>query len=59
MVPEIKALIEKTLPFIVAVAAAPKYWSSKRKIRRLVKERNEISIEVGAGDRRELASGSQ
>ena len=35
MVQEIKALIEKTLPLIVAVAAAPKYWSSKRKIRRL------------------------
>ena len=31
MVPEIKALIEKTLPFIVAVAAAPKYWSSNGK----------------------------
>lgn len=52
MVPEIKALIEKILPFIVAVAATPKYWSSKRKIRRLVEERNEISIEVGAGDKK-------
>lgn len=32
--------------------AARKHWSSKRKARRLLKERNRISIEVGAGDKR-------
>jgi predicted SAM-dependent methyltransferase len=40
------------LPFIAAVIAVPKHWQSRLKIRRLLKQRDEISIELGSGDRR-------
>jgi predicted SAM-dependent methyltransferase len=52
MISGTKKLIKVMIPFAVPVAASVKHQLSRRRIRRLLKERNEISVEVGAGDKR-------
>jgi predicted SAM-dependent methyltransferase len=47
-----QALTGKLALSLTAVATAVRYRSTQRKIRRLLKERTEISIEVGAGDKK-------
>jgi predicted SAM-dependent methyltransferase len=48
----IKATFPLLWPFIRAVASAVRHQSSKKRIRRLLKERNELFVEVGAGDKK-------
>ncbi|BBY00462.1 class I SAM-dependent methyltransferase [Mycobacterium seoulense] len=52
MTSTLQELTSKVQPLISAVVLMPKYWASKRKVRRLLRERDEISIEVGAGDKK-------
>jgi len=52
---EAKKFVKKRLPFLVSMAktiqSLAKYQASKRKIRRLLKERSDIFVEVGAGNK--------
>ena len=48
----IKANFPLVWPFIRAVASAVRHQSSKKRIRRLLKERNALFVEVGAGDKK-------
>jgi predicted SAM-dependent methyltransferase len=52
MIPQIKSLIRRRLPVAVSFATVLRHLSSKRRIRRLLTDRTEICIEVGAGDKR-------
>jgi predicted SAM-dependent methyltransferase len=52
MISVTKKLNKEMIPFAVPVAAAVKHQLSRWRIRRLLKERNLISVEVGAGDKR-------
>lgn len=47
-----RALTGKFLLSLTAAATAVKHRSTQRKIRRLLKERSDVSIEVGAGDKK-------
>jgi predicted SAM-dependent methyltransferase len=55
MNPALKILIEKRFPFSVRVArmtaTSVKHRLSKQKIRRLLRERGDLFVEVGAGDK--------
>lgn len=52
MIPVVKKLIKDNFPFVVSIVKAAKDQSSKQKIRRILKEKNEISVELGAGEKR-------
>jgi hypothetical protein len=56
MISKINRIIKLKLPFLLPIITkivnAVKYQLSKRRIRRLIKERSEIFIEVGAGDKK-------
>jgi predicted SAM-dependent methyltransferase len=56
MVSDIKRLIKTKLPFVSAAANflvfAPTRLGAKRKVRRLLKERNDLMIEIGAGNKK-------
>jgi predicted SAM-dependent methyltransferase len=52
MVMQIKRFTKQVIPFSVPVYTAVRHRLSKWKIRRKLKERNDISVEVGAGNRR-------
>jgi predicted SAM-dependent methyltransferase len=51
MIQKIKNLTRRAVPFAVPVASAIRHRRSARKIRRLLKERGDICIELGAGDK--------
>lgn len=51
MLRRVKTIVRKRLPFTVPAAAAVRHELSKRKIRRLLRERRDICLELGAGDR--------
>jgi predicted SAM-dependent methyltransferase len=46
-----RQLIKKVIPFAVPALRAMKHRASKVKIRRMLRERSAISIEVGSGDK--------
>jgi SAM-dependent methyltransferase len=56
MILKLKKLAKEKLPFALPIVRAAlafiKHRNSKRKIRRLLQERSEIYIEVGAGDKK-------
>jgi len=52
MIQDIKNLTRRAVPFAVPLASALRHLRSARKVRRLLKERREICIELGAGDKR-------
>ncbi len=49
MILKVKSLIRQRFPFTVPIAAVIRQRLSRWKIRRLLRERSELSIEVGAG----------
>jgi len=51
MILKVKSLIRARVPLAVPAVSGIRHWRSKRKIRRLLKERSRISVEVGGGDR--------
>lgn len=51
MIHQIKTLIRDKLPIAMPVAIAIRHKKSMRKIRRLVRERRDIWIELGAGNK--------
>jgi len=52
VIARLKQFTKQMFPFAVPVASAVRHQFSKRKIQRLLRERSEISVEVGAGDKR-------
>jgi predicted SAM-dependent methyltransferase len=52
MVKQLRRSIKRRLPFALPIYLAIRHYLSKRKIRRILRERTEISIEVGAGNKR-------
>lgn len=56
MISEIKKLIKDKLPFMLpairAVETAVKHQLSQRNVRRILKKRSEIFVELGAGDKK-------
>ncbi len=52
MIQKVKTLLREKLPFVVPAATAIRHQLSKRKIRRLLLEGGEISVELGAGNKR-------
>jgi predicted SAM-dependent methyltransferase len=51
MIPRIKKFIREKVPFALPVVASIRYRASKRRIRRLLEQRREIFVELGAGDK--------
>jgi predicted SAM-dependent methyltransferase len=49
---QIRRLLREWVPFAARAEIAARHWHSKRKIRRLLRETNALSIEVGAGNKR-------
>jgi predicted SAM-dependent methyltransferase len=56
MLSEVKALVKDRVPFIagivVPVVQAARHQTSRRKIRRILKERGKVSVELGAGGKK-------
>jgi len=52
MISQLTQLAKEMLPFAMPVATTVRHQLSKQKIRRLLKKRNIISVEVGAGDKK-------
>lgn len=52
MVKQLRTFIRRLFPLAVPIYLAIRHYLSKRKIRLILIERNEISIEVGAGSKR-------
>jgi predicted SAM-dependent methyltransferase len=51
MNPRLKLMLKEKLPFVLPIAAGIKHQFSKRKIRRLLRERRELFVELGAGNK--------
>ncbi len=47
--PSVRKFFDDKLPFIMRIVAAARYQSTKRKIQHILKERREVSIELGSG----------
>jgi predicted SAM-dependent methyltransferase len=52
MIQQIKAFVRQRIPLAMPVVIAMRHRSSKRSIRRLLKEGRGICVELGAGDKR-------
>jgi predicted SAM-dependent methyltransferase len=52
MIRRLKSVIQGRLPFALPIVAGIRHQLSKRKIRVLLRERREIFVELGAGDKR-------
>lgn len=51
MIPRLRQIVKRKLPFVLPIAAGILHQFSKRKVRRLLREGREIYVELGAGNK--------